>query len=209
MADRQAIPKMKPRTSEFLRLCKMLSGPKVDIYVGKNKKHYNLPKELLCYYSPYFDRCFNGESKEVNEGAEARTLRRRRGGFRNATRIRTPRHIREVTTGAHKLPVGRRLKFLEYADKYGIAYPVLVVDPLRKPLSKRKLDKRRSARVTPGDIELIYRATHSGSQIRTFAVQDILSSGGGIRGHSFEKEEREIPEFAAELLDGFRKRLEE
>jgi hypothetical protein len=39
------------------------------------------------------------------------------------------------------------------------------------------------------------------------AVQDILSCGGGIGGHAFEKQEREIPEFAAELLAEFRKSL--
>lgn len=38
----------------------MISGPKVDIYVGPTKKHYSLPKLLLCHYSTYFDRCFNG-----------------------------------------------------------------------------------------------------------------------------------------------------
>jgi hypothetical protein len=42
----------------------MLSGPRVDIYVGKENKHYLLPKLLLCHYSPFFDKCFNGLFKE-------------------------------------------------------------------------------------------------------------------------------------------------
>ena len=37
----------------------MISGPKVDLYVGPTKKHYNLPKLLLCHYSDFFDSCFN------------------------------------------------------------------------------------------------------------------------------------------------------
>jgi hypothetical protein len=38
----------------------MISGPKVDLYIGPSKKHYNLPKLLLCHYSDFFDSCFNG-----------------------------------------------------------------------------------------------------------------------------------------------------
>lgn len=43
----------------------MISGPKVDIYVGAQKKHYNLPKLLLCHYSDFFDVCFNGNFAEA------------------------------------------------------------------------------------------------------------------------------------------------
>jgi hypothetical protein len=39
---------------------RMISGPKVDLYVGPSKKHYHLPKLLLCHYSDFFDSCFNG-----------------------------------------------------------------------------------------------------------------------------------------------------
>ena len=44
-----------------------MSGPKVDIYVGPKSKHYRVPKDILCYYSTYFDRCFNGQVKEAKE----------------------------------------------------------------------------------------------------------------------------------------------
>jgi hypothetical protein len=30
-------------------------------------KHYNLPKDVLCYYSPVLDRCLNGGFKEAKE----------------------------------------------------------------------------------------------------------------------------------------------
>ncbi len=42
-------------------------GPRVDIYVGPEIKHYSVLKNLLCYYSSYFDRCFNGGFKEAKE----------------------------------------------------------------------------------------------------------------------------------------------
>jgi hypothetical protein len=43
----------------------MISGPKVDIYVGEKKKHYRPPKLLLCHYSDFFDCCFNGNFAEA------------------------------------------------------------------------------------------------------------------------------------------------
>jgi hypothetical protein len=44
---------------------RMISGPKVDVYVGPTKKHYSLPKLLLCHYSDFFDCCFNGNFAEA------------------------------------------------------------------------------------------------------------------------------------------------
>lgn len=43
----------------------MISGPKVDIYMGLQKMHYNLPKLLLCHYSDFFECCFNGNFAEA------------------------------------------------------------------------------------------------------------------------------------------------
>jgi hypothetical protein len=44
-----------------------MSSPRVDIYVGPEKKHYSVPKEIICSQSDYFRRCFNGGSKEAEE----------------------------------------------------------------------------------------------------------------------------------------------
>jgi len=43
---------------------RMISGPKVDVYVGPTQKYYNLPKLLLCHYSEFFEVCFNGDFME-------------------------------------------------------------------------------------------------------------------------------------------------
>ena len=52
----------------FLAQCqRKISGPKVDIYIGPKSKHYRVPKDILCYNSTYFDRCFNGQVKEAKE----------------------------------------------------------------------------------------------------------------------------------------------
>ncbi|KAI9720858.1 MAG: hypothetical protein M1812_002697 [Candelaria pacifica] len=44
-----------------------LSGDKVDIYVGPNRVHFHLPKDVLCRQSSYFDLAFNGDFKEGKE----------------------------------------------------------------------------------------------------------------------------------------------
>lgn len=42
----------------------MVKGPEVEIFVGPKKRCFQLPKKLLAYYSPVFDRCFSGEFVE-------------------------------------------------------------------------------------------------------------------------------------------------
>lgn len=56
---------MEPRHIETLTANRMISGPRVDVYVGPNKKQYNVPKLLLWHYSDFFDRCFNGKFAEA------------------------------------------------------------------------------------------------------------------------------------------------
>lgn len=40
----------------------------MTIIVGKEKKAYNLHKDLLCFYSDYFRAALNGNFKEAAEG---------------------------------------------------------------------------------------------------------------------------------------------
>ncbi len=41
-----------------------MNEPKVDVYVGPDHEHFQLPKGVLCRHSPYFNKAFNGEFKE-------------------------------------------------------------------------------------------------------------------------------------------------
>ncbi|KAI9712146.1 MAG: hypothetical protein M1812_006984 [Candelaria pacifica] len=47
----------------------LLSGEMVDIYVGPKRKHWHLPKLLLCNTSSFFQGSFEGEFKEAAEKA--------------------------------------------------------------------------------------------------------------------------------------------
>lgn len=44
-----------------------MASSKVDIFVGSEMKQYSVPVDILCYYLPYFDRCFYGSFKEADE----------------------------------------------------------------------------------------------------------------------------------------------
>lgn len=47
---------------------RLLSGPTVDIYVGKEKRHWSLHRNLLCHHSSYFETEFQGH--EVPKGGK-------------------------------------------------------------------------------------------------------------------------------------------
>ncbi|KAF2102131.1 hypothetical protein NA57DRAFT_34198 [Rhizodiscina lignyota] len=46
---------------------RLLSGPLVDIYVGKDKRHWALHRNLLCYHSQYFQSEL--EPPQLNDGS--------------------------------------------------------------------------------------------------------------------------------------------
>lgn len=48
----------------------LLSGPVMDIYVGRNRSHWCLHRDLLCYHTPYFQERSVGEGKQKNTKIE-------------------------------------------------------------------------------------------------------------------------------------------
>ncbi|KAK5175404.1 uncharacterized protein LTR77_000543 [Saxophila tyrrhenica] len=46
---------------------RLLSGPTVDIYVGKERKHWSLHENLLCHHSSYFETEFQGHEVPKKE----------------------------------------------------------------------------------------------------------------------------------------------
>ena len=49
---------------------RLLSGPTVDIYVGPERKHWSLHRNLLCHHSSYFETEFQGH--EVPKGSNGK-----------------------------------------------------------------------------------------------------------------------------------------
>jgi hypothetical protein len=60
------------RTNFFSRMLQELTrGPKVTVLMGKEEKPHIQPKNLLCYYSSFFDNAFTLGFREATE----RTIR--------------------------------------------------------------------------------------------------------------------------------------
>ncbi|KAI9787297.1 MAG: hypothetical protein M1835_002816 [Candelina submexicana] len=48
-------------------ILQVLSGSKVDVHVGPNRVHFQLPKDILCRQFSYFDKALNGDFREGEE----------------------------------------------------------------------------------------------------------------------------------------------
>jgi hypothetical protein len=48
-------------------LQELTRGPKVAVLVGKEEKPHTQPKNLLCYYSSFFDKAFTSGFREATE----------------------------------------------------------------------------------------------------------------------------------------------
>jgi len=192
-----------------------MSGPKVDIVVGKDKKFYSLPKPLICHYSPYFDRCFNGKFFEA-KSQRLQLPEDRVDDFE----ILLEYMLRGQLSGSLVVNetggeiIKRCMDFLEYADKYELATATCeaVLEPLKKVLAephvcarttwiKRLMVTKRENYIMPDDIQTIYRIAPVNSPLRILVAQGALSAAG-IKGCHirFQKQISDCPDFAADLV---------
>jgi hypothetical protein len=186
----------------------MISGPKVDIYVGSRKKHYNVPKLLLCHYSSYFDCCFNGSFKEAKT-QKLELPEDKVEDFEILLEYMLRGTITECILFTQKQgqPIQRCMNFLEYADRYSVreAYNA-VHEPLKKiledaaALHDEGLFKGIFRTITPSDIELVFRVAPKDSPLRSLVTKGALAAMGSFKSDAFKKQEQEVDGFAAELL---------
>ncbi|PVH86916.1 hypothetical protein DL98DRAFT_582234 [Cadophora sp. DSE1049] len=166
MASSSSIPK-KPTAVELLKL---MSGPRVDVYVGKDKKHYSLPKDLLCYHSTYFDRCFNGEFKEAKE-SKLELLEDDVEDFEILLEylLRGSLQLDDIKVKGEAAKLNdmcrRYMELLEYADKYNMHHGIgeLLYEPLKARLAYDN-------RILPRDVELVFRVLRKGNKLRELII---------------------------------------
>jgi len=169
-----------------------MDGPRVDIYVGPEKKHYRLPKNLLCYFSEYFDRCFNGYFTETQTQKltleEDRVdffevlLRYMKGGGVICEHAMT---VSEHTTG--EAGYMECWEFIEFADKFflGDAISALYsslefVLPIYRndtPAGVR-LREYQVKKVDASDVKTVFRITSPKNPVRQlFATAALVGAG--------------------------------
>ncbi|CAG8950608.1 hypothetical protein HYFRA_00002817 [Hymenoscyphus fraxineus] len=136
MASRTSSVK-RPTLSECLR---MIDGPKVDIFVGPTRKHFSLPKLLLCHYSKFFDACLNGGFREAKEQKldlpedevryfeallevmlQGNTTPRFGSQYLDALKAMDASSAPKDATKSLKALKNECLELLQYADKYNLS----------------------------------------------------------------------------------------
>jgi hypothetical protein len=179
----------------------MFAGPKVDIYVGPQSKHFSLPKDILCYHSSYFDRCFNGGFKEAKEKKLVLT----------EDRVEHFQHILDYMfrnggdpiniKGDWKLKMNYYMEFIEYIGKYDLLGAFqMVSDDLNVIIGEAN---KLSMRLDPAHIEVVFRVFPDGHPLRA-SVTMMAVRHGFVEGF-YTTQEKMVNGFAAEILTQLRK----
>lgn len=211
-----------------LNYCSLISSIRVDIYVGPNQKHYSLPKCLLCYYSRYFDLYFNGKLCRTRQiilslqEDSVENFSRFDPDFQGKTKILTLKEdsvkgfdilveymmMGRIGTDAWQ-PVGtgkdvliEGLEFIKQVNKYDVPEVGLAaLDALTSRLTGEIGSTIPRERITGSDVDTIFRFTPKDSPLRILAAKAALSDAGITnKNNKFEKQELELPEFAAAVL---------
>ncbi|KAH8815744.1 hypothetical protein F5884DRAFT_191775 [Xylogone sp. PMI_703] len=206
-------PKPDPPKKSSVKIIDLISGPQVELYIGPNKHHYALPKRLLCHYSTYFNSCFNGGFAESQtQSIELPDDRVEHFELLLEYWLKGSMDDWFKAHPSKKKPVIQCMDFLAFADKYGFE----VVEAMEAPLTSAlgKSDAARSNKkvnhaeeVRASDIELVYRMTSVGSPLRRLMAEAALSAKGFRNSRFFQKQEIDVPGFAADLLDVFREQV--
>jgi hypothetical protein len=182
-----------------------MSGPRVDIYVGAQKKHFSLPKKLLCFYSEYFQRCLNsnfveGRTQKIDldqDNIEYFNIlvEYMSSGFVMCNALHV---FRDGPAGMQEC-----MNFLDYVDKYGMGDAAFAVyESLEKVISSLYTfcnGFKLGVRIQPCHVETVFRVTPPGHPLRSLIAKAALSTAG-LTGATFFQQEREVEGFAAELL---------
>lgn len=163
----------------------------------------------LNYYSPYFDRCFNGAFKEAVE-QKLELPEDNIDDFEILIEFMLS-GCRPNIKAVSGEPINVCMDFIAYADKYarGGIFCELLYGKLEVNLAESAIISLvYLGRFKPSHVELVLRVTKAGSPLRTLVVRDVLSSKGLMGMKKLKRLERETPEFAYEMLQQIRKSIQ-
>ncbi|KAK0820072.1 hypothetical protein LTR02_004671 [Friedmanniomyces endolithicus] len=188
----------------------LLSGPTVDIFVGPERKHWSLHRNLLCHHSSYFETEFEGH--EVPKGGKKDGENRLElpeddpKGFQLLVKwlyqgqledssILTEEEKYEYAVACHKL--------YALCDKFDMIHlKNLAMDLYRANLN--------AAQLVPDADEIndIYRGSPPGSPFRTLmtkiAARQIMDPDVDKDAETYRKCFQDNPDFAVEMVNAIR-----
>ncbi|CAG8950609.1 hypothetical protein HYFRA_00002818 [Hymenoscyphus fraxineus] len=200
-----------PSTKEYLEL---IQGPRVDIYVGNEQEHFSVPKALLCYYSKYFDRCFNGSFQE----AQTQKLEiPEEDCVYFKTLLAVMLQGKPETDLASELGNDWRLVnpycrgFLQCADKYNLSFIAAdIMYPILRKIWFQELECCDYGCISGEDVEVFFTTAPLSHPLRDLIVRcAVWSETGRSDGawelrpttRKFQKQQLELEGFAYQTLD--------
>ncbi|KAE8448423.1 hypothetical protein EG329_009488 [Mollisiaceae sp. DMI_Dod_QoI] len=173
-----------PKKLSSIQLIELISGPRVDVYIGPSKEHYSLPKNLLCYYSKFFDRCFNN----VFEEGQTQKLELPEDTVEDFDILleymthTTVSSSAKVVSAIEEDAFDHCIAFLQYIDKYDMKEVTIAVHDSMEKIIKNRPSNRRGAKLATGNnIEIVFSTTSPCSLLRDLIVNTALSEKGIIR----------------------------
>lgn len=187
---------------------RLLSGPTVDIYVGREKKHWSLHKNLLCHHSSYFETEFQGhEVPKKEEHAPSHYLPDDDPrGFELLVKWLYQGHLDDAShmTDEDKYEYAVACqKLYQLCDKFDMIHVKnLAMDSYRQNLN--------AAQLVPDadEINEIYRASPIGSPFRKLmakiAARQIMDPGVDKDADSYRVCFDGNPDFAVDMINSIR-----
>lgn len=176
----------------------------VDIYVGKERKHFRVHKSLLCKKVPYFDKMFNGNFQEAAKN---------QAEFAEDDVIAFDVLTRWIYTGSV-----RKLKFISESgdDKmlninpysaYCVADKFCLPQLMDRFMSAiMEFSSRNRTIAGPRHVKVVYEKTPESSPLRRFIVQQwfytISRPGESDKGwNTMLKEIMRIEDFSGDFIN--------
>lgn len=195
--------------AKYLRK-RLLSGPTVDIYVGRDKKHWSLHQNLLCHHSSYFETEFQGhevpKKKHVMKENKLELLDDDPRGFELLVKWLYQGHLEDVSQMSDEDKYDYAVachKLYQLCDKFDmIALKNLAMDVYRQNLN--------AAQLVPDadEINEIYRASPPGSPFRRLmtkiAARQIMDPAVDKDAESYRACFSDNPNFAVEMVNAIR-----
>ncbi|KAI9798202.1 MAG: hypothetical protein M1833_004951 [Piccolia ochrophora] len=144
---------------------RFLSGPLVDVFVGPQREHWRLHRDLLCHQSVFFEAAFCGRFNEAEQG---------RLEFPEDSAGAFTLFILWLYRGSIEPPRFSRgnLLFRDHLELYYLS-DKLSIEPLRNVvMDQLRASFRKNKRIpTPSTIKNIYENTPPSSPLRKWAAK--------------------------------------
>jgi len=159
---------------------------------------------MLCYYSTYFDRCFNGGFKEAKEQKLILPEDRPEDFQLLLDYIFINGEGPLEPEGDPKQQMKYCMELVEYAGKYDLIGALqIVLGALKRLLEACFRGIKADMLLQPQHIETVFRVLPEGHELRGLVA--VISLKFGLVDGFYELQEKTVDGFAAEILNQLRK----